>query len=48
MSKIKQGASAPVHESTHKRTNQGGRKVKTSSMNKHAKRSYKKNRGQGK
>jgi len=35
-------------ETTHKRTSQGGLKVKTSSMNKHNKRSFKKYRGQGK
>ena len=34
------------HESLVKRTSQGG-KVKTSSMNKHKKRGYKKYRGQG-
>lgn len=48
MAKAKQNTTKPAHESVHKRTNQGGRKVKTSSMNKHARRSYKKNRGQGK
>lgn len=47
MAKAKQSASKPIHESTHKRTNQGGRKAKTSSMNKHARRGFKKNRGQG-
>ena len=31
-----------------KRTSQGGRKPKTSSMNKHQRRSYKSYRGQGK
>ena len=35
-------------QSTHKRTSQGGLKVKKSSMNKHKKRSFKKYRGQGK
>ena len=34
-------------EAMHKRTKQGGRIVKTSSMNKDEKRSYKKPRGQG-
>lgn len=34
-------------ESTHKRTSQGGLKVKKASMNKSKKRSYKKYRGQG-
>ncbi len=37
-----------VIDGTHKRTSQGGLKVKTSSMNKHNKRSFKKYRGQGK
>ena len=35
-------------EKTHKRTSQGGLKVKMSSMNKSKKRSHKKYRGQGK
>ena len=34
-------------EPTHKRTSQGGLKVKKASMNKSKKRSYKKYRGQG-
>ena len=34
-------------EPTHKRTSQGGLQVKTASMNKGKKRSYKKYRGQG-
>jgi hypothetical protein len=36
------------HNRVIKRTAQGGRKPKTSTMNKTKKRSYKKNRGQGK
>lgn len=34
-------------EKTHKRTSQGGLKVKMSSMNKNKRRSHKKYRGQG-
>ena len=47
MAKAKQTSSKPQHESVHKRTQQGGNKPKTSSMNKQARRSFKKNRGQG-
>ena len=36
-----------IIEPTHKRTSQGGLRVKKSSMNKSKKRSYKKYRGQG-
>jgi hypothetical protein len=36
-----------IIEPTHKRTSQGGVKLKTSSMNKSKKRSNKKYRGQG-
>ena len=36
-----------VHEKTYKRTSIGGGRVKTSSMNKHKKRSFKKYRRQG-
>lgn len=43
----KQSSNGNKHESLVKRTNQGG-KVKTASMSKHMKRSYKKYRGQGK
>ena len=35
------------HKSIHKRTHQGGKKPKTSSMNKTKKSGYKKYRGQG-
>ena len=45
MAKIKQTETRK--ESVHKRTKQGGRVVKTSALNKHEKRSYKKYRGQG-
>jgi len=45
MAKIKQTETR--REPVHKRTKQGGRIVKTSSMNKDEKRSYKKPRGQG-
>ena len=48
MAKAKQTSSKPIHESVHKRTQLGGNKVKTSSMNKHARSSFKKYRGQGK
>ena len=37
-----------VHVPIPKRTKQGGTKPKTSSMNRHEKRSYKRYRGQGK
>ena len=47
MAKAKQSASKPAHESVHKRTQNGGNRPKTSSMNKTKRRSYKKNRGQG-
>ena len=36
------------HEPVHKRTSQGGKRPKTSSMNKAKKRTYKKYQGQGK
>ena len=39
--------SEKAHESLHKRTSQGGRRVKTSSMNKNKKACFKKYRGQG-
>ena len=45
MAKIKQTERA--REPIHKRTSQGGRRVKTSSMNKDQKRSFKIYRGQG-
>lgn len=47
MAKAKQSGSKPIHESVHKRTQMGGNKVKTSSMNKSTRSSYKKSRGQG-
>lgn len=47
MAKAKQSGSKPIHESVHKRTQLGGNRPKTSSMNKAKRRSYKKNRGQG-
>jgi hypothetical protein len=47
MAKAKQSATAVTHTSVHKRTSQGGRKPKTSSMNKNRRRGFKKNRGQG-
>ena len=37
-----------VYEKKHKRTSIGSGRVKTSSMNKHKRRSYKKYKGQGK
>jgi len=45
MAKIKQNEKQ--REPVHKRTKQGGRVVKTSSMNKNQKANYKKYRGQG-
>ena len=45
MAKIKQSEQA--REPIHKRTSQGGRIAKTSSMNKSFRASYKKYRGQG-
>ena len=47
MSKVKQSASKPQHESVHKRTQNGGNRPKTSSMNKAKRRNFKKSRGQG-
>ena len=47
MAKVKQSSSKPIHESVHKRTQLGGNKPKTSSMNKAKRKSFKKNRGQG-
>jgi hypothetical protein len=47
MAKAKQSAGKPQHESVHKRTQLGGNKPKTSSMNKHKRRSFKRSRGQG-
>lgn len=46
MSKVKTNATTNSHTSVHKRTSQGG-KVKTSSMNKTARKSFKAYRGQG-
>jgi len=40
--------SKDVHNKVSKRTAQGGRKPKTSAMNKTKRRGYKKKRGQGK
>ena len=45
MAKIKQ--TEQVREPIHKRTSQGGRVAKTSTMNKSMKRCFKKSRGQG-
>lgn len=41
------GTNKSTHETTFKRTSQGGGKPKTSSMNKSERKSYKKYRGQG-
>jgi len=46
MAKVKMTAMV-IHEPIHKRTSIGGGRPKMSSMNKAAKRSYKKYRGQG-
>lgn len=47
MAKVKQNLSSKAHQPVHKRTSQGGRRVKTSSMNKNKKACFKKYRGQG-
>jgi len=47
MAKIKQSLTTKVHQPVHKRTSQGGRRVKTSTMNKSKKQCFKKYRGQG-
>lgn len=47
MAKVKQSLTGNSHESLHKRTSQGGRKAKTSTMNKSKKRCFKKYKGQG-
>lgn len=47
MAKAKQSTSKPQHESVHKRTQLGGNRPKTSSMNKRKRSSFKKSRGQG-
>lgn len=46
MAKAK-GTTIAAHTSVHKRTKQGHGKVKTSSMNKTERKTYKKYRGQG-
>ena len=43
----KAGVGLTIHEPIHKRTSIGGKRPKTSSMNKDTKRNYKKYRGQG-
>jgi hypothetical protein len=47
MAKAKTSATTKIHTSVFKRTNQGGGRPKTSSMNKSKRRSFKKSRGQG-
>ena len=47
MAKAKTSGSKPQHESVHKRTQLGGNRPKTSTMNKARRRSFKKSRGQG-
>lgn len=47
MARVKFDKDAPGHEHTHKRTSIGGGRVKTSSMNKSKRRSYKKYNSQG-
>ena len=47
MAKIKQNLSNKAHEPVHKRTSQGGRRAKTSTMNKSFKQGFKKYKGQG-
>jgi hypothetical protein len=46
MAKVKQG-SKPIHDPVHKRTQNGGNRPKTSSMNKSKRRNFKRSRGQG-
>jgi hypothetical protein len=40
-------AGVSTHKSVHKRTSQGGSRPKTSTMSKTEKRTFKRNRGQG-
>jgi hypothetical protein len=47
MAKVKQSLTTKTHQPVHKRTSQGGRRAKTSAMNKAFKHSFKKYRGQG-
>ena len=48
MAKVKQSISGnKVHQPVHKRTSQGGRRVKMQTMNKNKKSCFKKYRGQG-
>jgi len=47
MAKVKQNLIGEKHQALHKRTSQGGRRPKTSTMNKNIKSNYKKYRGQG-
>jgi hypothetical protein len=47
MAKAKSSSSKPAHTAVVKKTNQGGRRPKTSSMNKSRRRNFKRNRGQG-
>ena len=47
MAKISVGAGAGIKRDNNKKTSQGRKNIKRSSMNKSQKRSYKKYRGQG-
>ena len=47
MAKPSSGSNKKIIKSVVKLTSQGGRRAKTSAMNKSERRSYKKNRGQG-
>ena len=47
MARVKFDKDKPQHEHTHKHTSIGGGRVKTSSMNKSKRRSYKKYNSQG-
>lgn len=47
MARVKFDKDKPTHERTHKHTSIGGGRVKTSSMNKSKRRSYKKYNSQG-
>jgi hypothetical protein len=48
MAKTKSLSGKVAHTSLSKRTSQGGKKPRTSTMNKHQSRGFKKYRGQGK
>ena len=47
MAKVKASLTKTAHVPVHKRTSQGGKKVKMQTMNKRKKATFKKYRGQG-